>query len=122
MLPDPVSIAASAPTAALVFRVIKSDGYGSERRDDAGLFAAIASHEPANGSRVERHFLKINEVRNAVSPITGGTSKQTASVSIQVIVPPFGWTQTDKIALVKVLTDYLADAEVTVANFLLSQS
>jgi hypothetical protein len=122
MLADPVTIAARAPTPALTLRVVKSDGYGSERRDDAGSFTVIATHTPSDGKVVERHFLKVNQVKDAVNPYTGGTSKQTASVTLQCNVPPFGWTLTEKVALVNALLDVLQDAEVTISSWLLSQS
>jgi len=120
MLPDPVSIAAHAPTAALVMRVIKSDGYGTERRDDAGLFTIVTNHDKTKSG--DRHYLKVSEVKDATDPYTGTTKKQTASVSISVSIPSFGWTAAQQAALVAVLTDYLADAEVTVAGFLNFQS
>lgn len=119
-LVDPVTIAARAPTPALVFAVVKSDGYGSERRDAGGSFAVVTSHDQTKGG--ERHYLKVTEVKDATNPYTGGTSKQTASVSLSVSVPPFGWTEAQKIALIAVLTDYLADTEVTPARFLQMQS
>jgi len=121
-LPDPVSVAARAPTPALVMRVVKADGYGSERRDDNGSFAIIASHTPTDGKAVERHYLKVSETKDATSPYTGGTSKQTAIVTLQANFPPFGWTAAQKEAAVMVLLDYLQDAEVTIAKWLLSQS
>lgn len=119
-LPDPVTIAAHSPTPQLVLKVIRSDGYGSERRDAAGEFTVVTNHEMAKA--VDRHYIKVSQTKDAVNPVTGGTSKQTATVSIAISVPKFGWTEAQATALVAVLTDYLADSEVTVANILQFQS
>lgn len=119
-LPDPVTIAARAPTPALVFATVKMEGMGSERRDAAGAFTAVISHTKNKGG--DRHYLKITEVKDASNPYTGGISKQSASVSLSVSVPPFGWTEAQAIALITVLTDFLADSEVTPARFLQFQS
>lgn len=121
-LPDPVTVAARAPTPALVMRVIKSDGYGSERRDDAGSFSIVTAHTPSDGKVVERHYLKLSQVKDAVNPYTGGTSKQTMIVTLQASVPPFGWTAAEKTAAVMALLDYIQDGEVTIANWFLNQS
>jgi hypothetical protein len=120
MLPDPYTIAAHPPTAALVFQVIRSDGYGTERRDAAGAFTVVTTHDKNKGG--DRHYMKVVETKDATNPYTGTTSKQQASVSISINIPPFGWTSAQAIALVAVLTDILADSEVTVANILNFQS
>jgi hypothetical protein len=66
--------------------------------------------------------MKISQTLDATSPYTGDVSKQTASVSISASFPAFGWDASTKAALVKALTDTLADADVTVANFIAFQS
>lgn len=120
-LVDPIAVAASAPTPALSFSVMKRDGFGSERRDVANGYTLTFNHSdsPQTG---ERHYMKIAQTLNAVSPYTGGTSKQTAVVSISASFPPFGWDATTKAALLKALTDTLADADVTNAKFLAFES
>jgi hypothetical protein len=100
--------------------VIKSDGYGSERRDDEGAFSVITNHE--KGPSADRHYVKVTEVKDATDPISGTTRKQTASCSIAISIPKFGWTAAQAAALVAVLTDYLADSEVTVPAILNFQS
>lgn len=120
-LVDPITVAASAPTPALTFSVMQRDGFGSNRRDVANKYALDISHSdsPTNG---ERHYMKISQTLDAVSPYTGGTSKQTATVSIAASFPPFGWDAAAKAALVKALTDTLADADVTTAKFVAFES
>jgi len=120
MLPDPVTISAHSPTPALVLRVIKSDGYGTERRDDTGAFTIVTTHDRTKGG--DRHYVKVTQVKDATDPYSGTTKKMQSSVSLSVSVSPFGWTAAEQAALVAVLTDYLADSEVTVASFLNFQS
>lgn len=120
MLADPVTIAANTPTPALVFRVVKSDGYGSERRDDAGAWSVVTTHETTKGGT--RHYVKMTEVKDATSPYTGTTSKQSSSVSLAVNVSAFGWTADQQRALVQALIDYISDSEVTIPRILAFQS
>lgn len=120
-LADPISVAAASPTPALTFSVVKRDGYGSERWDVTNGYQLTFSHStnPGNG---ERHYMKVSQTLNATSPYTGLVSKQTASVSISASFPPFGWDAAAKAALVKALTDTLADSEVTNARFVAFES
>lgn len=120
MLVDPIAVAAAAPTPALSFAVVKADGFGSERWDTANGYQLSFNHSTSTAG--ERHYMKLSQTVNATSPYTALVSKQTASVSIAVQVPPFGWTQAQKEALVKALLDTLADADVTVTKFLAFQS
>lgn len=118
---DPISVAASAPTPALTFSVVRSDGYGSERWDVTNGYQLTFNHSstPQNG---ERHYMKLSQTLNATSPYTGVVSKQTAVVSLSASFPAFGWDATTKAALVKALLDTLADADVTTAKFIAFQS
>jgi hypothetical protein len=111
MLVDPITIAANAPTPALVFAVVKSDGYGSERRDAGGVYALVINHEKSKSA--DRHYVKISETKDATSPYTGTTSKQVASVSLSVSVPAFGWTAAQAVDLIEALIDTLNDSEFT---------
>lgn len=120
MLPDPFTIAAAAPTPELVFSVVKSDGYGSERRTPTGEYALVMTHE--NSKSNERHYLKLTQVKDATNPYSGGVSKQTANVSISASIPPFGWSAAEKAALVKAAIDTLLDSEVTIAKWIQFQS
>jgi hypothetical protein len=121
MLIDPIAVAASAPTPALTFKTVRSDGYGSERWDVPNGYQLTFSHS-SSPSTGERHYMKITQTLNATSPYTGDVSKQTATVSLSCGFPAFGWDASTKAALVKALTDTLADADVTVANFIAFQS
>lgn len=122
MLADPITIAANAPTPSLVFKVVKADGYGSERRDAAGVYSLIITHEDGKGKSANRHYVKISETKDAVNPYTGGTSKQTATVSLSVSRPAFGWTTANIVDLIEALIDTLNDAEFTPTNLVSFQS
>lgn len=121
MLPDPITVAAAAPTPALNFYTIKIDGYGSERKHDgADKYYLTINH--GTGKTGDRHYLQVRLTKDAVSPYTGLTSQQTAHASLAISVPPFGFSTTDMVALVKALTDTLADADVTTLKLLNFQS
>lgn len=121
MLADPITVAAAAPTPALNFYVIKSDGYGTERRHNGtDKYSLIINHQRAKSG--DRHYMQIAYTVDAVSPYTGLTSQQTAKVSLSISVPPFGFDETAMVALIKALTDTLADADVTSAKLLQFQS
>jgi hypothetical protein len=120
MLPDPITVAAAAPTPALSFAIIQADGLGTERRDAGGVYTLTINHQIGKGA--DRHYMKISQVADAVNPYTGTTSKQTATVSLSISVPKFGFDATAMVALVKALTDTLADADVTTAKLLQFQS
>jgi hypothetical protein len=121
MLVDPIAVAAAAPTPALNFYVIKSDGYGAERRHNGtDKYYLTINHSTGKGG--DRHYMQIRKTVDAVSPYTGLTSQQTASASISISVPPFGFDEAAMVALVKALTDTLADADVTTTKLLQFQS
>jgi hypothetical protein len=120
MLADPITIAANSPTAQLVFSVVKADGYGSERRDAAGIFSLVINHERTKSA--DRHYVKISEQKDATNPYTGTTSKQVASCSLSLSVPPFGWTAAQAVDLVEALIDTLNDSEFTPTKFVNWQS
>lgn len=122
MLPDPVTIAAAAPTPALVFTLVKQDGYGSERIDTGGNgYTVIINHQKLKGSG-DKHYVQMLQTVSAPDPITGVTKKQTASVSLTITRPGFGFTDAMMIALAKALTDFRDDSEVTTAKLLQFQS
>lgn len=123
MLPDPVTIAAAAPTPALVFAKTRVDGYGSEAIDTGGNgYSTLISHTPGKGSTGNRHYLKITQVKNATDPYSGLTKAQSASVSISISRPSFGFSDTDMVALVTACRDWLYDSEVTPLKILQLQS
>jgi hypothetical protein len=59
---------------------------------------------------------------NATDPYSGLVKKQVASVSLAFTRPAFGFTDAAIVALVKALTDYRDDSEVTTAKLLQFQS
>lgn len=122
MLPDPVSIVAAAPTPALVFTIVKQDGYGSERVDTGGNgYTVVINHSRQKGGG-DRHYVQMTKTVNAVDPYSGLTKKQVASCSITLSRPGFGFTDADMVALSKALTDFRDDSEVTTAKLLQFQS
>jgi hypothetical protein len=120
MLADPITIAAASPTPALVFSIISSDGLGSIRQDADGVYNLVINHSKGKGA--DRHYMQILQTIDATNPYTGTVSKQTATVSIAISVPKFGFDNTAMVALVKALTDTLADSEVTSLKLLQFQS
>lgn len=121
MLADPITIAASAPTPELVFAIIKHDNYGSERIDtNGGGYALTINHERSKATT--RHYLRVTQTVDAVHPYTGLTQSKVAAVSLSVSRPEFGFTDAAMAALIKALTDTLADGEVTSARILQLQS
>lgn len=121
MLPDPVSIAAAAPTPALVFAKTRVDGYGSEAVDSGGNgYASFIQHTPSAGGN--RHYVRITRSVDAINPYSSATSKQSASVSLSVSRPAFGFTDADMVALITLLRDFVFDSEVTPAKLLQLQS
>lgn len=120
-LPDPITVAAASPTPALSFSVVERPGMGSIRFDTVNGYQLAFNHQ-ANTGNGERHYMKISQTLNATSPYTGLVSKQTASVSIAAAFPAFGWDAAAKAALVKALTDTLADSDVTNAKFVAFES
>lgn len=122
MLVDPIAVAAAAPTPALNFYIRSSDGMGSVRGHDGTDKYVLTINHSQNAKSGDRHYMKIALTVDAVSPYTGLTSQQTANVSLSISVPPFGFTTTAMVALVKALTDTLADADVTTTKLLNFQS
>jgi hypothetical protein len=122
MLADPVTIAAASPTPALVLALTKSDGYGSERVDTGGNGYTVITNHSKNKDGGSRHYVQIVQSVNAVDPYSGLTKPKTASVSITIQRPSFGFTDAAIIALAKALTDYRDDSEVTTARLIQFQS
>lgn len=121
MLVDPVTIAAAAPTPALVLGVVKSDGYGSERNDTGGNgYTVITNH--TKGKNGNRHYVQMTLSVDATDPYSGLIRKQVASVSLAISRPAFGFTDAAIVALCKALTDYRDDSEVTTARLIQFQS
>lgn len=116
MLIDPITVAAASPTPALTFAVVSYDATGSTRRDVTNGYLLKFSHSQ-NAKSGERHYMQIQQLKTAVDPITGGNASLTASVSLSVSFPTFGWTAAEKDALIKALTDTLADGDVTATKF-----
>lgn len=109
MFSNPIAIGASSPTPALNYKIIQQDGVGSVRLDAVNNFNLTFTHSNPldNGNKAERHYMKVSQTKDAVSPYTGLTSKQSASISLSLSIPPFGWTAAEKVALIKQMVDIL---------------
>lgn len=124
-LPDPVTVAASAPTPELVLRTIPRTlpkGNGIVRVDATGEYEVTVTHDRDPKKAGERHVVRIQHTKDATNPYTGGLARQTAYASLVFAFPPFGWDATQKAALVKALTDFVNDSEVTVPKLLQDQA
>lgn len=121
MLVDPVTVAAASPTPELKFAIIRSDAYGSERVDTGGNgYTLITNHQKTKN--LNRHYIQIICSKNATDPYSGLTKPVSASCSFVINRPPFGFSDSDMVALAKALTDYRDDSEVTTARLLQFQS
>jgi hypothetical protein len=122
MLPDPVTVAASSPTPSLVFSVVKSDGYGSERTDVGGNGYSVIINHSKNKNSGNRHYVQMTLTKNATNPYSGLTQQVVASVSFSISRPAFGFTDAEIVALAKALTDFRDDSEVTTSKLIQFQS
>lgn len=120
MLPDPVTVVASSPNPELVLPVVRSDGYGSERRTADGQYKVVINHTTSKTG--ERHFVRIDQTKDATDPYTSALVKRTSFCYVVMDFANFGWSAADKAALYKALVDFIADSEVTPAKIIQFQS
>jgi hypothetical protein len=106
MLTDPIAVDANTPNPALSFSVIRSDGYGSERRDSGGLYGLKISHSTSKNG--DRHYIQMTKTIDATNPYNDLVSPQSASVSISIASPAFGFDSAAMAALFQALTDTIA--------------
>ncbi|DAD52393.1 coat protein [ssRNA phage SRR5466725_21] len=116
-LANTITVAASAPTPALTFARTEGPVNGGGKFSDVTNGYDLMFANTAAPNKTQRNYMKITQIKDATNPYTGGISKQEASVSISASFPPFGWDAAAKAALVKALTDALADSDVTTALF-----
>lgn len=120
-LADPITVAASSPNPELKLATVRFDNYGSERVDtNAGGYALVINH--TKGKNGNRHYIQMQLTKDATNPYTGATVKQVASCSMSISRPLYGFSDADMVAVVKALTDTVADTEVTPAKLLQFQS
>jgi len=117
---DPLPVAASSPNPAYSFSVIKTDGYGSERRDTTTGLILVINHD--RGTKADRHYVNLKLTKDATNPYTGVVSKQTMTASLSVAVPSFGFTETEAVNHIKALMDTIADSDFTTLKLLQFQS
>ena len=109
-LPDPLVIAAAAPTPAINFAVVdRSKPFQADRMDAGGVYTNTFSHQIAR-SGAKRHYVRVEHTKIATSPITALDSKQVASVSVSISEPPFGFSQADITALYELIDDAIRAA------------
>ena len=121
MLADPVTVAAASPTPELKLSVVKADGYGSERVDTNGNgYSTLINHSKTKTG--DRHYLQIVQTKNATDPYSGLTKSVSASASLTINRPSFGFSDAEMVALSKALTDFRDDSEVTTLRLLQFQS
>jgi len=112
MLADPFTVAADSPTPALSFALVNAGNLASNRWDTVNGYKLNFTHSN-DVNKGEKHYVQLQQTVSATNPLTGGASYQTASVSISVSIPPYGWTQAQKAALIKALcTDILAGVTI----------
>ena len=120
MITDPLSISAASPTPALDFAVVDtSRPYTSKRKDDAGEYSLTIEHTPSKNGAL-RHYLRVEQKKLVTSPTSGLDSYQTASVSVAISSPPFGFSAVDMTALYALIEDIVATA--TLARILNNES
>lgn len=116
MLTDPIAVDASAPNPALSFVVIRSDGYGAERREEAGAYGLVINHSTNKSG--DRHYVKLTKTVDAVNPYSGLTSPQSASVSVSLSKPAFGFNDAAIAALYKALLDTIASDDASIERII----
>lgn len=121
MLPDPFTIVAAAPTPELKFVIRSLNGSNSKRLDSNGNpYTLVINHNDNKAGA--KHYLQVIQTKNAANPYTGLTEAVTASVSITINRPRFGFTDADMVALSKLASDIRDDTEVTTLRLLQYQS
>lgn len=116
-LPDPITVAASSPNPELKLSKIRFDNYGSEWVDtNGGGYSVVINH--TKGKNGNRHYIQMLLTKDVTNPYSGATTKQTASCSMSISRPLYGFSDTDMVAVVKALTDTVADTEVTPAKLI----
>lgn len=120
MLTDPIAVDANTPTPALSFVMIRQDGLGSERRDSAGIYALTINHSTSKSG--DRHYVKLTQTVDAVNPYSGLTSQQSASVSVSIAKPAFGFTDAALAALYQAILDSIASSDAGIDRIIAFES
>lgn len=121
MLNDPIAVAVNGSYhPALSFDLIRTDGYGAERRDAAGLYGLIINH--STGKNGDRHYVKLTKTVNATNPYSGLVSPQSASISVSVAKPAFGFTDAEMFDLWIAAVDTIACSDAGMVNIIGFQS
>jgi len=116
MLNDPIAVDANAPNPALSFAMIRTDSYGSERRDDGGLYGLVINHSTSKNG--DRHYVKVTKTVDATNPYNSLVSPQSASVSVSIARPPYGFDAAAMAALYQLLVDTIASDDATIERII----
>lgn len=122
MLVEPITIAAAAPTPALNFVKIRTDGYGSEYVDSGGNGYSVIINNIQNRQNQSRTFLQITREKEVTDPSTGLVRKVKAYAALTIMKPSVGFDDASLVALSKALTDFRDDADVTTLRLVQRQS
>jgi hypothetical protein len=112
MLTDPINVPADAPNPELNFVLINQDKIGSQRRDAGGEYALVINHSTSKSG--DRHYVKVTKTINATNPYSGLVSPQSASVSVSLVKPGFGFTDADLANLYTLIVDTIASTDAGV--------
>lgn len=115
---DPLAISAATPTPALSLAVTdRSKPYQADRRDAGGEYSSTISHTVSKNGTA-KHYIKVMDAKVATSPTSGLDSVQTASASVAITVPPFGFSVAQITALYELLDDVIRAATLaSIQNF-----
>lgn len=116
MLNDPIAVDANAPNPALSFAMIRTDQYGSERRDGANGYAVVINHN--TGKNGDRHYFKISKTVDATNPYNDLVSPQSASVSVSIARPKFGFTESEIKDLFQAALDTIASPDAGIERII----
>jgi len=100
---------------------VKNQDYGTERRDDTNGFTVITNHAFLKGGG-QKHYVQMKQQKVAPDPYSDASTLQTASVSITIVSPKYGYSLVNMVDLVEALLDYINDSEVTPARLVAFQS
>jgi len=124
MLTDPITVHVDTHTPvqypALSLAVIRSDGYGAERRDASGLYALVVNHSTSKNG--DRHYVKLTKTVNATNPYNDLVSPQSASISISMSKPKFGFTDLEIEYLFNALLATIGSADAGVSRIIAFES
>lgn len=104
-LADPQSVTINAVATPLP-RITSQGSEATYATADGAAKLRVSHTNGRNGS--SRHLIRLEQKKVATDPLVSVTQEVTGSVHVVIDMPKFGFTQTDKLELVKALNAYLA--------------